>query len=136
MSVYGNVLAAFPELFKVHQIFSMEPAVGGGYTNRTNIAKRVGAFIRDGRDKMGIHGEARVKNEAGIFFCYEFTPADRIPQGVYFELDGQLFVFAADQTYSSEGGFAAYSCQLVSGNTDQQIENPETEDKVISDFQI
>jgi len=136
MSVYGDMLSVFPELMKEFQIFSMEPAVGGGYSNRTPLFKKEGCFIKSSRSHAGIQGEARVTNEAGIFYCKEFSVSERVSQGVYFEEDNQIFVIIDDQTFLQEAGFAAYGCQLVQGLTDKQVENFEVETRTISDFPI
>lgn len=83
---------------------------------------------------MAIQGEARVTNEAGVFYCVELKPNECTPQGVYFEYSGQIFLIKDDQIYSREGGFAAYSCQLVQGITDKQVENLNVESRVITDY--
>ena len=136
MSYYGDLLSAFPEMLKSYQIFTMTPRTGGGYRNRTNLYKKTGAFIRASRSQATIQGEARVTNEAGVFICYELKPDQRIPQGVYFEEDGEIFIINDDQTFSREGGFAAYGCQLVQGVTDQQVENREVESRTIGDYRL
>lgn len=136
MSYYGDLLSAFPEIIKSYSIFTMEPLAGGGYHNRTFLYKRKGAFIKGARSQAAIHGEARVTNEAGLFFCYALKEADIVPQGVYFEEDGQIFLINDDQIFSREAGFAVYGCQLVQGSTDTQVENMETETRTIMDYPI
>ena len=136
MSYYGDLLSAVPELLKEYQIFTMEPLAGGGYRNRTNLYRKTGAFIRHARSVMGIHGEARVLNEAGVFYCYELKLSERTSQGVYFEDDGQIFIIQDDQTFSREAGFAAYGCQVVQGLTDTQVENRNVETRVITDYPL
>lgn len=136
MSYYGDLLSAFPELLKEYQIFTMEPIAGGGYRNRTNLFKRTGAFIRGAKSAASIQGEARVINEAGIFYCKELKPTDRTPQGVYFEEDNQIFIIHDDQTFSKEAGFAVYGCQIVQGSTDRQVENLNVETRTIEDYPI
>ena len=136
MSTYGELLSAFPELLKEYQIFTMEPRAGGGYTNRRNLFKRTGAFVKGARSKAAISGEARVTNEAGVFYCREFKASDCTPQGVYFEENNQIFVISDDQIFSSEAGFAAYECQLVQGSTDTQVENLNVESRTIEDYPI
>ena len=136
MSYYGDLLSAFPEMMKEYQIFTMTPRAGGGYTNRTNLYKKTGAFIKGAKSTAAIQGEARVTNEAGVFFCYEFIPSERTPQGVYFEEDGEIFIIKDDQIFSKEAGFAAYGCQVVQGSTDTQTENLKVESRTIEDFPI
>lgn len=134
MSTYGDLLAAFPELVKVYQIFTLEPLPGGGYRNRTPLFKKRGAFIKGARSHAAITGEARITNEAGVFYCFELKANERTPQGVYFEENNQIFVINDDQVYAKEAGFAAYGCQLVQGSTDTQVENMEVETRTIGDF--
>ena len=136
MSYYGDLLMAFPELLKEYQLFTMEPVAGGGYRNRTNLFKRTGAFVKGAKSTAGIQGEARVTNEAGIFYCLELKPTDRTPQGVYFEEDNQIFIISDDQTFSREAGYAAYTCQLVQGVTDRQVENLNVVNRTIEDYPL
>lgn len=136
MSIYGDVLAVFPELLQEYQIFSMTPLAGGGYHNRINLFKKTGAFIKGARSRMAIAGEARVTNEQGVFYCYENIPGEEIRQGTYFEDGGQIFVLIDDQTFAKEAGYGAYSAQLVQGITDQQVENQNVTSRTISDYPI
>lgn len=136
MSVYGDMLALFPELLQEYQIFSMEPKVGGGYLNRRPLYKRTGAFIKGARSRMAVAGEARVTNEQGVFYCYISVPDDDLRQGVYFQEGSQIFVIIDDQTFAKEAGFGAYTCQLVQGITDQQVENQNVTSRTIADYPI
>ena len=134
MAIYGDMLAAFPELLQDFQLFTMKPLAGGGYTGRTNLTTRVGAFIKGSRSPMKIQGEARVTNEAGVFYCYELVPEDLLGQGIYFEFNNEIFVINDDQTFAREAGFAVYGCQVVQGVTDKQVENLNVESRTISDY--
>ena len=137
MSIYGDLLAAFPELIKVYQFFSMKPNIGNaGYIERQNVVKKKGVFIRSEKSAMNIFKDIRVANEAGVFFCFEFLPQEKIEQGLFFEDEGQIFVIKDDQTFQKEGGFAVYTCQLVQGNTDQQTENMNIEKRLVLDFPV
>lgn len=136
MSYYGDLLSAFPELLKVYQIFTMEPMPGGGYKNRTNLYKKTGAFIRGAKSQASVQGEARVTNEAGVFYCYELKSSERVKQGVYFEDEGQIFIIHDDQTFAREAGFGAYGCQVVQGLTYTQVENTEVTTRTIGDYPI
>ena len=136
MAVYGDMLAAFPELLQDFQLFTMKPLTGGGYAPRVPLTTRVGAFIKGSRSPMKIQGEVRVTNEAGVFYCYELVPDDLLGQGVYFEVNGEIFVINDDQTYSREAGFAVYGCQVAQGNTDTQVENLNVATRTIMDYPI
>jgi len=136
MSTYGDMLAAFPELMREHQLFSMEPIAGGGYRNRTNVTKKTGSFIKGAKSQASINGEARVLNEAGVFYCYEHDAAGKSIQGLFFEDGNQIFLINDDQIYADEAGFGAYGCQLVQGVTDRQVENRKVEDRIIQDYPI
>ena len=136
MSYYGDLLSAFPELLKEYQIFTMEPIAGGGYRNRTTLYKKTGVFVKGAKSSAGIQGEARILNEAGVFYCKELKPDERTPQGVYFEVDNQIFIISDDQVFAKEAGFAAYGCQLVQGVTDRQVENRNVETRTIEDYPL
>ena len=136
MSTYGDILAVFPELLQEYDIFTMVPRVGGGYEHRKSLCKREGFFIKSTRTRMQITGESRVSSKAGVFYCLEPVPADLVRQGTYFEEDNQIFVFSDEEVFAKEAGFGAYGCQLVEGNTDQQVENKTIEKRTIMDYPI
>jgi hypothetical protein len=134
MATYGEMLSMFPELILEYKIFSMKPKIGGGYEKRVPIRNIRGAFIREGQSKMKIQGEARVANEAGVFYCFDSIPAGILEQGSYFEDDGQIMLIMNDQTFAREGGFSAYGVQLVAGLTDKQVENKQVTENIIADY--
>lgn len=136
MSYYGDLLAAFPELIKKYQLFTMEPQVGGGYKNRVNLFIKKAAFIKGSRSQIGIHGESRVLNEAGVFYCFELKKTEFVPQGVYFEYENEIFIIKDDMRFAEEAGFGAYGCQLVQGLTDRQSENMNVETRIVEDYPI
>jgi hypothetical protein len=136
MSVYGDLLAAFPELIQEHQFFTMTPRTGGGYYNKTNLYKKEGAFIRARKSKSAVQGEARVINETGVFYCYENSPYELVRQGDYFEVDGEVLTIVDSQVYNKEGGFGVYTCQLVQGGTYTQTEDLKVETRTIGDYPI
>jgi len=136
MSIYGDILSAFPELMRKHQMYSMAPRAGGGYYERVLLFKKTGCFIKGAKSHAAIAGEARVTNEAGVLYCYENKIDERVKQGMYFEDEGQLFIIADDQTFAREAGFGAYGCQLVQGSTDRQVENLNVESRIIEDYPI
>ena len=136
MSVYGDILSAFPELIQEYQIFTMRPVAGSSYRTRVPLLKRRGAFIRGARSRMSIAGEMRVTNEQGTFYCYDNIPDEPLGQGLYFEDNRQIFLLIDDQTFAKEAGFAAFTCQIVKGNTDQQVENLNVEKRTITDYPI
>jgi len=134
MSIYGDVLAMFPELIQVYTMFSMRPKVGGGYEPRVPLFNINGVFIREGQSKMKIQGESRVTNEAGKFYCFEFIPQGQVEQGTYFEDSGEIMQIVDDATFAREGGFGAYGVQLVQGLTDKQVENKQVSKNVVADY--
>lgn len=134
--VYGDMLAAFPELMNQIAIFSMKPKVGGGYEPRVHLFYVRGAFIRGMKNREKIQGENRVANQSGMLICFDHIPQGAVQQGCYFEDAGEVFQAVDDQQYAREGGFSVYSGQLVQGLTDQQHENPATENIVISDYTV
>ena len=136
MSVYGDILSAFPELLQEFQLFTMRPVAGSSYRNRVPVLIRTGAFIRGSKSRMSIGGEMRLTNEQGTFYCYDNIPDEPIEQGLYFEDGNQIFLLIDDQTFAKEAGFAAFTCQLVKGNTDQQVENLNVEKRTITDYPI
>jgi hypothetical protein len=122
MAVYGDMLAAFPELLEDLVVFKMEPNVGaGGYGPRHSERTFTGYFswIKGGR--MDIEGDLRTENQNGTLWARDDGEGKGvIEQGDYFERDGCLFVVDHDDGYSREGGFQLCTLQLVPAFTGKQ----------------
>jgi hypothetical protein len=123
MAVYGDMLAAFPELMEELAVFKMDPNVGaGGYSRRHDERKFTGYFSWIKGGKMEVEGDLRTENQNGTL--WERSGVDGkgvVRQGDYFERDNFLFVVNHDDGYSREGGFNVYSLQLVPAFSDKQL---------------
>ena len=132
--IYGDMLSAFPELIRTYTVFDMEAKTGGGYNARRNLREVDGIFRRVPGGKMGIAGENREPNEVGTFWIYD-DDADRVRQGSFVEIDGDLLVLTKDNGYLREGGFTRFTAALVGGPNDQQVEDPVVVEKALNDYQ-
>jgi hypothetical protein len=121
MAIYGDMLAAFPELMGEHVVFKMLPRAGAGYGPRYGQRTVTGYFSWIKGGTMGVEGDLRVGNQNGTL--WEKAGADGkgvIEQGDYVEEDGSLFVFVHDDGYAREGGFIVHNLQLVPAFTGKQ----------------
>jgi hypothetical protein len=121
--VYGDMLAAFPELLRDYEVFKMNPGVGASYGERHD-KKTVAGYMSWRKAREGsIQGDARTKNDRGTFWeqCDLLTGESQIEQFDYMEIKGKLYLFVEGDDFSEEGGFTRWTVQYVAGNTDRQV---------------
>jgi hypothetical protein len=133
--VYGDMLAAFPELLQEYRIFSMTALVGGGFGERTyKEGTMTGYFARD----MGGAAESKdtnfVPGQKVRFFCFDEIPKGSIDQGMYVEDEGEIYKFNLDDSFVREGGFIRYLMTIVAGPTDQQLPNTQVEANILNGY--
>ena len=134
MPVYGDMLSAFPELLKTIALFSMEPKTGAGYGARKHEFTCYGWLSRASSNKEKIQGENRAENKSAILYCFDPLPSGAISQGWYLEDSGELYQVINDNNFSYESGMSSYTCQIVTGVTDKQVENTNVVETAIHDF--
>ena len=134
--VYGDQLAAFPELMEWHDIFTMQPRESGGFTPR-RLFKRVRAYLTEniGGDAGSPDGTFSGFTKAQ-FFVFNPVPKVIIDQGAYVEdaKTGIIYKFSQDNVFAREGGFAVHRLLSVEGATDKQVPMPQVVDRVINDY--
>lgn len=140
--VYGNVLAAFPELMKRYEVFKMRPRVGGGgYGERYGIREVEGYWSWRKQAKTGIEGDVNIPDHNATFWVKDsiFRPGTGlvkvvIEQNDFVEIDKEMFRVVGDQNFSHEGGFYKCLMQRVQGPTDRQVTNPRVADAIRGDY--
>jgi hypothetical protein len=134
--VYGNMLAAFPELMRDYEVFKMRPRIGAGYGERYDQKTVTGYMSWRKAREMGIEGDSRTKNDRVTFWEQHdyLTGESRIEQGDYVEIKKRLFLFIEDDNFEAEGGFTRWTLQQVSGNTDQQVTNTNVDRAIRNDY--
>jgi hypothetical protein len=137
MGVYGNQLAAFPELMKDYEVFKMKPHSGAGYGERYNKRIVTGYWSRRKPDRMCIEGDSRTPNQRATFWEQNdyLTGESSIEQGDYVEVRGKVYLFVDDDEFGEEGGFTRWAAQLVAGVTDQQHTNTKVDEAIRGDYE-
>jgi hypothetical protein len=135
--VYGDMLAAFPELLKDYEVFKMNPRIGAGYGERYDKRTVTGYMSWRKTREMGIEGDARTKNDRATFWEQHdgLIGESRIEQGDYVEVKRNLYIFVEDDDFSAEGGFTRWTVQYVAGNTDRQTTNTTVDEVVRNDYE-
>lgn len=132
MSVYGDVLTAFPELMKEYRIYSMKARAGGGYDPKQLRATVVGIFRHVPGGKMGIQADNREANEvATLWYIDEGQP---IEQGMYLEVRNKMYILMKDSGYTEEGGHREFTLGFVPGPTSVQRSDPAVISGALDDF--
>jgi hypothetical protein len=135
--VYGDMLAAFPELMKAYTVFKMKPHTGAGYGERYNQRTVTGYWSWRKGGKAGIESEARVSNHQATFWAQDnfLTGKSMIGQFDYIEKDGNLYLVIEDDEFSHEGSFTKCLMQRVAGVTDQQHTNTNVDTVIRGDYE-
>ncbi len=134
--VYGDMLAAFPELMAEYVIFTMQPKAEGGFTERKPY-KTVRAYLtRNIGGDAGMPDGTFTEFDKAQFYVFNPVPRTVIAQGAYVqdEASGTLYKFTQDNTFAKEGGFAVHRLLSVEGATDRQVGVPEVPDRTINDY--
>ena len=133
--VYGDQLASFPELMKRYKVFTMRPKAGGGFEERVTFKERMIAYLtRDTGGHAGIPDDTFVEGQQAKFFVFDRIPKGTIRQGLYVEDDGELFKFVQDNSFAREGGFIVHRLEIVTGPTDQQVQNVQVEENIVNAY--
>ncbi len=134
--VYGDQLAAFPELLQWYDVFTMETLVSGGFGERV-LYKRVRAYLTEslGGD-AGFPDETFTGFTRAQFFVFSPVPKTVIDQGAYVEdsATGILYKFTQDNTFAREGGFTVHRLLSVEGPSDVHVTMPQVTDRLINDY--
>jgi hypothetical protein len=121
--VYGDMLAAFPELMSKYEVFKMNPRTGAGYGERYD-RRAVRGYMswRKAREAEIIAGSF-VKNDRGTFWERgdPETGGSLIELGDLVEIKGVLYRFVEGDDFTREGRFSRWTVQMVAGNTDKQV---------------
>jgi hypothetical protein len=117
------MLAAFPELIKDYEVFKMDPHAGAGYGERYDKREVRGYMSWRKAREADVVGGTSTKNDRGTFWeeCDYLTGESRIDELDFVEIKKKLYRFVEGDDFSEEGGFARWTVQRVTGNTDQQV---------------
>jgi hypothetical protein len=137
MPIYGDQLAAFPELMADYEVFKMPPRIGAGYGERYDKKTVTGYLSWRKAREADVVGDAATKNDRGTFWEQsDFrTGESRIEQFDMVEIKGKLYRFVEGDDFSREGGFARWTVQYVAGNTDRQTTNTRVDEVIRNDYE-
>jgi hypothetical protein len=137
MPVYGNQLAAFPELMREYGVFKMNPRIGAGYGERYDKRTVTGYFSQRKSKRAELVGGLAVQNDEATFWeQHDFqTGESRIEQLEFMEAKGRLWRFVEEDNFGDEGGFTRWTVQRVAGNTDRQTANMKVDEAVRDDYE-
>ena len=115
MGIYGNLLAFFPEQFRLWEYFSMSPLATGSYTKRESLGKIRGVF------QFVKKGDLIRENdtEADVNVPTIWTKT-KLKVGNFIEFEDELYRITSDYPWKFEGGFYCYSLETFVGNDDSQ----------------
>jgi hypothetical protein len=132
--IYGDMLAAFPELISVYEVFDMEALPGGGYGARHDRRLVEGIFRPVPGGKLGIVGENRQPNQVGTFWVYD-EEARKVNEGSFLQVRRKIYLLTKDNDYLREGGYVQFAAAIVPGPTDQQRPDNLAIEKAVDGYQ-
>ena len=121
MSVYGDMLAAFPELMLRYTHFTLNPKVVSGFETRENVRTIRGnlQFIKAG----GIDFEGNTSTET---FYPAFWTRENLADNSYIEDDdGVVYRRDKKNSWKRTGAFYAYMMEVVVGVDGRQVTDPD-----------
>lgn len=119
MSVYGDMLAFFPEQSRTFPYFSMRPNTVASYDSRVDLGVVKGVF------QYVKKGDLRVENEslADVDIPTIWT-RKKLNVGNFIEVDDVVFRISSNYPWMFEAGFYCFTLETVVGNTDTQTPHP------------
>lgn len=115
MAIYGDMLALFPEQFRMFEYFSMKPESVASYSTRVSLGKVRGCFQYMKR------GELRQENDslADVNIPTVWTRR-KLQTGNFIQREDETYRIINANNWLFEGGFYCYTLETVVGNTDVQ----------------
>jgi hypothetical protein len=135
--VYGDMLAAFPELMKGYDVFNMDSKLGASYGERYNKRVVTGYWSHRKSGKMGGKDDDNlVPNHQATFWARDdsMTGKQLIRQNDFVEVKSDLYRVVEDDEFGDEGGFTKCLMQRVAGPTDRQWTNTEVDGVILNDY--
>jgi hypothetical protein len=113
----------------------MKPLTTGGFGPRKHELNVIGYLARNKGGNAGIEDDDNfTANQKSLLYCYDTKLSCSFKQGMYIEDSGELYKCVHDDNYVLEGGFVVHTLQLVTGPTDEQVENPHVGTIIQNDY--
>jgi hypothetical protein len=137
MPIYGEQLAAFPELLKDYEVFKMSPYIGGGYGDRYDKKIVIGYMSWRKGGKGGVEGDTKVKNQQATFWeqCDFRTGEGVVKMFDFVEAKGEVLQFVEDDNFEHEGGFVRWALQAAPVLDGRQHTNTEVDEVIRNDYE-
>ncbi len=134
--IYGDMLAAFPELIVSYNVFTMHPLTDGGFSERKPYKKVRGWLTESIGGEAGHPDDTFSEYTKANLYLFSAVPIDVIKQGAYVvdQKTTILYKFQQDNVYSSEGGFVVHKLLSVEGPTDEQLPMPIVSERALNDY--
>lgn len=120
MAVYGDMLCAFPELFREFDYYVMTPKNVASYRQRDTVKKVRGVFQHMKRGELRREGDTLSDVDVPTFWTRERL--DTV--NGYIKHEGELYHITNNASWLYEGGFYCYTMTTVVGNTGEQVKHP------------
>ena len=112
MSVYGDLLLAFPEQRRTINVYKMTPQINGGWTKVDGSDITVTGIYQNTRGNMLKDSNGNLVQSAG----FEFWTNTRDLDGCFTQINGRVYRFNGSTSWDWEGGYQRYSMEKVVGN--------------------
>jgi hypothetical protein len=137
VGVYGDQLAAFPELMKDYEVFKLKPRIGSGYAERCGKRIVTGYWSWRKQKRADIIEGSRTEDLQATFWVQNdfFTGKSLIELFDCVEIYGKIFSVVDEADFSHEGSFTRCGMQLMTGNTDEQVTNTKVDEVIKNDYE-
>lgn len=118
MSVYGDMLLAWPEQFRTLTVYEMEPELPGGWSEETNAQEIRGIIQHTSGRRLKDLGGNLVQSSGAELWTQKGALA-----GWFTKIGSDVYRLTGDNKWESEGGFYRYSLEKVIGNDNTEQDN-------------
>jgi hypothetical protein len=112
MSVYGDLLLAFPEQKRSLTVYQMKAKINGGWDIIDGSSKNVSGIYQNTRGKQLKDSNGNLVASAG----FEFWTSDQELDGWFTQIKGNVYRLISSNNWTYEGGYERYSLEKVVGN--------------------
>lgn len=119
MSVYGELLLAFPEQKRSLTVYQMTPKVNGGWNVVSNSQRTVSGIYQNTRGRQLKDSNGNLVQSAG----FEFWTSDTDLDGLFTQIKGKVYRLNSSNDWNYEAGYERYSLEKVVGNNGTESVN-------------
>lgn len=119
MSIYGNMLLAFPEQKTTTIVYDMTPLINGGWQKVNNSDLQIVCIYQHTGGKKLQDSNGNLVEYSGLELWTDTTGLN----GKFTQIENTVYRLNSDNDWHKEGGFVRYGLEKVVGNNGTEPTN-------------